>query len=110
MNEPIKLRHVQECGGQYACWVKGHQREPEGRSYEWLHWRASPRLAAQAFADDLADHGTHPELVGQEFEICVRDKRNGSLSTFTIAWEVEPMPFVRSERQVEAGAGGVGYG
>lgn len=110
MNEPIKLRHVNERGGQYACWIKDHQREPEARSYEYLHWPASPRMAAQAFADDIADHGTHPELVLRDFVVCVRDKRTGGLTSFTIAWELEPMPYIRSETQVEPGRGGVVYG
>ena len=98
-----------EQGGQYACWIKGRQRESEATSYEWAHWRASARHAAQAFADDLSDHGTHPDLVGRDFEICVRDKVDGALAVFTVGWAHEPMPFVSGER-VEVHGARVAYG
>ncbi len=104
--EPIQPRMQ---GGSYSVWVKDHERESEAKIYDFLHWRAMPRMAAQAFADDIADHGTHPELVGREFVVCVRDRLNASLTMFNIGWELEPTAYVAGEQIVETGRGGVRY-
>lgn len=105
MNEPIMPREK----GRYACWIKGHQRECDAHSYAWANHRASARHAALSFAEDLADHGRHPELVGKPLEVMVRDKVDGSLSEVSIGWEAEPMPFIAGEEQVEAQRGEVAH-
>ncbi len=102
MNDPIRPR---EKGGIYACWLRGMQRESEAGTYEYLHWRATPRHAALSFAEDLADHGKHPEFVGTMFEVLVRDKVDGSLTSVSIDWEPEPMPFVSGMHEIERGVG-----
>ncbi len=106
MNEPIMPREQ----GRYACWVKDHQREADAHSYAWANHRATPRHAAQEFAEDIVDHGRHPELLGKPIQICVRDKHDGSLSVFNIGWEPEIMPFIAGEVVPPRRVGGVVYG